>query len=119
MPIPEVHFWTKNDPAKNTPSLRRPVRASDSSTTSAIIDAPRMNAETLHAVWLTINPNSSGTSKGEPTSGNAPASRNHYGIDRTTKLAATRNTAALGFIVRNQFRCARTDTTRQPQRDDA
>ena len=45
-PMPVTAFWMKLDAAKNTPSERRPVCTWLSSTTSAIIEVPRIAAAT-------------------------------------------------------------------------
>jgi site-specific DNA recombinase len=79
MPMPETLFLMKNEPAKNIPSVRSPDRACASSTTSDIIDSPRIATPTPRAVAIKVEASSSGSRSGLVLSGNQPMKFSIYG----------------------------------------
>ena len=68
-PSPETHLATKVLAAKNTPSARFPVRTSLSSTTSANIDAIKIDQMIVSVVVVTLKTISVGSSADDPFSG--------------------------------------------------
>ena len=97
IPTPDTALFTKAAAAKNSPSWRRPVFSSESSTTSAIIEVNRMDPTIPSPTDRMFMAKISGNNVGEPFAGKISNSRSTIGATASPRAVGIRIMAA-GFL---------------------